>query len=130
MVAALVVLLGCAIDARSDRPVRAPLVGAGLLVFAVQEHAERYAHSGQLPLLLDDRAFLVGLALQVPVGLVCAALARRLLDVVGAAPPPRPRPAVVAVLLLAWAPPACRRVPRRAPAVLRGRDPPLFVRPS
>ena len=51
------------------RPVRAPLARLGMAVFVVQEHAERYAHTGQVPLLLTDRTFLVGLLLQVPVGI-------------------------------------------------------------
>ena len=47
------------------------------LGFACQEHLERFAHTGELPLLLTTPSFLVGLALQVPVALLCVAVARR-----------------------------------------------------
>ena len=47
------------------------------LGFACQEHVERLAHTGELPLLLTTPTFLVGLTLQVPVALLCLAIARR-----------------------------------------------------
>lgn len=63
-------------------PVRAfPLVG--LATFVLQEHVERLVHGGGLPMLLTSPAFLVGVALQIPVGLVAWALARWLLGCVG-----------------------------------------------
>jgi hypothetical protein len=70
--------------ARLDAPpVRAfPL--AALATFVVQEHLERIAHGGELLLLSTSPAFLVGVALQLPVALIAWALARWLLAVVRA----------------------------------------------
>ena len=63
-------------------PARAfPLVG--LTTFVLQEHIERLVHGGGLPMLLTSPAFVVGLALQIPVALVAWALARWLLGLVG-----------------------------------------------
>lgn len=45
--------------------------------FACQEHLERVVHTGELPWLLTTPTFLVGLALQLPVALLCAVVARR-----------------------------------------------------
>jgi hypothetical protein len=50
--------------------------------FVAQEHVERVVHGAQVPILLAEPVFLVGLALQIPVALVAWALARRLLAVV------------------------------------------------
>ena len=47
------------------------------LGFACQEHLERLAHTGELPWLVTTPSFFVGLALQVPVALLCVAVARR-----------------------------------------------------
>ena len=47
------------------------------LGFACQEHLERLAHTGELPWLLTTPVFLVGLALQIPVAILCVAVARR-----------------------------------------------------
>jgi len=47
------------------------------LGFACQEHLERVAHTGDVPWLLTTPSFLVGLALQVPIALLCVAIARR-----------------------------------------------------
>ena len=60
-----------------------PLVG--LTTFVLQEHLERLVHGGGLPVLLTSPAFVVGLALQVPVALAAWALARWLLGLVGEA---------------------------------------------
>ena len=63
-------------------PARAfPLVG--LATFVLQEHIERLVHGGGVPMLLTSPAFVVGLALQIPVALVAWALARWLLGLVG-----------------------------------------------
>jgi hypothetical protein len=62
-------------------PVKAfPLVGLATFVF--QEHVERLAHGGGVPMLLTSPAFVVGLALQIPVALLAWALARWLLGLV------------------------------------------------
>ena len=57
-----------------------PLVA--LATFVVQEHLERIVHGSGLPILVTSPAFIVGLALQVPVALLAWVLARWLLDVV------------------------------------------------
>jgi hypothetical protein len=54
----------------------APLAPAG---FTCQEHLERLVHTDHLPLLATSPTFLLGLALQIPVALVCVALVRRVL---------------------------------------------------
>ena len=45
--------------------------------FACQEHLERLVHTGELPWLLTSPAFLLGLAMQVPLALACVLVARR-----------------------------------------------------
>ncbi len=52
---------------------------AAVATFVVQEHVERFVHTGQVPWLLESRFFLVGLVLQVPVALFSWVLARCLL---------------------------------------------------
>ena len=60
-------------------PAAWPFATAALVLFVAQEHAERLAHTGQVPWLLTTPAFLVGLLLQLPVALLAWVLARRLL---------------------------------------------------
>jgi len=57
-----------------------PVVALG--TFVVQEHVERLAHGGGVPLLLTSPAFLLGLALQIPVAVGAWVLARWLLRAV------------------------------------------------
>jgi hypothetical protein len=57
-----------------------PLVA--LATFVVQEHLERIVHGSGLPILVTSPAFILGLALQVPVAMLAWVLARWLLDVV------------------------------------------------
>ena len=95
------------------------------LGFACQEHLERLVHTGELPWLLTTPAFLVGLALQVPVALLCVVLARR---VAGSLSGPRVR--WPARLGEAWLPLTARPVaiPRIVCIVhATGRGPPLLV---
>jgi hypothetical protein len=127
-VLAVVGLLGLAIDQRAERLATMPFAGLGLAVFAVQEHLERAAHTGDLPLLLADPAFLVGLSLQIPVGLVAVRIARRLAAVLDSAAPWPAGPPVVSTVPLVWSPVV--RVPRRQlqPAATLGRGPPLYLR--
>ena len=68
----------------------APLAPLG---FATQEHVERLVHTGQLPFLLMSPTFVLGLALQVPVALVCVLVVQRVLGTLPAVrrrPPPLP----------------------------------------
>jgi hypothetical protein len=62
-----------------------PLVAVA--TFVAQEHLERIAHGGEVPILVTTPVFLVGLAVQVPVALVAWALARHLLAVVAESRP-------------------------------------------
>ena len=96
-----------------------PLVA--LAAFVVQEHLERIVHGGALPILVTSPAFLLGLALQVPVALLAWVLARWLLDVVqeaGSQRTLRPR----FELGLGALPRA--RVGRTESPILHGRGPP------
>jgi hypothetical protein len=83
-------------------------------------------HTGQLPFLLTSPTFLLGLALQLPVAVVCVLLVRR---VIGTLPGPRrrrdPRPGG-AWLPLADSPPLVVRPVWRARPTGRG-PPPLLA---
>lgn len=121
-------LVGLAVQERSLTRSSAwwfvPLAPAG---FACQEHVERLAHTGDLPWLLTTPAFLLGLALQFPVALVCVLVVRR---VVGTIVPARSVPRVPAGE--AWLPLPDRPVPLpRAVRVPRpsGRSPPALLVP-
>jgi hypothetical protein len=72
---------------------------AAPLGFVCQEHLERLVHTGQLPWLLTTPAFLVGLALQVPVALLCVVVARRVAGTLSGVRPVA-RPARVGEILL------------------------------
>lgn len=102
-----------------------PYACLGLVTFAVQEHAERLAHGDALPFLLTDRAFLAGLALQVPIALLCAALARLVSGTMRLrSRPPRRR----ATFCVQYAPVPAHAVRGPALAHARGRAPPPRLR--
>jgi hypothetical protein len=98
-VVASVALLGLAVQDRSLRRASswwfAPLAPLG---FVAQEHLEGLAHSGHLPWLLTTPSFLLGLALQIPVALLCVLVVRR---ITGTLTGPRPRSASASA---AWLP--------------------------
>ena len=100
----------------------APLAPLG---FAAQEHVERLLHTGEVPFLLTSPTFLLGLAFQLPVAVVCVVVVQRVL---GALPATRPRrPPIPAA---GWAP--LSETPRLVPrAVYRtratGRAPPALL---
>ena len=85
---ASVALVGLALQDRSLSRASswwfAPLAPLG---FAAQEHVERLAHTGHLPWLLTTPAFLLGLALQLPVTLLCVIVVRRITGTVTLRPP-------------------------------------------
>lgn len=97
---ASVALVGLALQDRSLSRASswwfAPLAPLG---FSAQEHVERLAHTGHLPWLLTTPTFLLGLALQLPVALLCVVVVRR---VTGSLTfrSPRPRALGAAWLLL------------------------------
>lgn len=95
------------------------------LGFACQEHLERLVHTGELPWLLTTPAFLVGLALQVPVALLCVVLARRVAGSLTGLRVRRPGRLGEAWLPLTARPVATPRIVRIARAT--GRGPPLVV---
>ena len=72
-----------ALGARINAPPVRTFPLMGLAIFVVQEHLERLAHGGGLPMLLTSPPFIVGLALQIPVALAAWAVARWLLGLVG-----------------------------------------------
>jgi hypothetical protein len=79
LVAALVGL-AAGLGARRSSVAAWPFAVAAVATFAVQEHAERLLHTGELPWLLTSPVFLVGLLLQIPVAVVVWWLAGRLLQ--------------------------------------------------
>ena len=119
-------LVGLAFQERS-RERRSPWAFAVVapLGFVAQEHVERLVHTGDLPWLLTTPTFLLGLALQVPIALLCVLAARRLAGTL--AGPRRGRPTAVEG---AWLPlterpqPRPRAVHRARPT---GRGPPLVL---
>lgn len=124
----LAALLGLAVDRRSTRLTSAPFAGLGIAVFSAQEHMERYAHTGQFHPLVTDRTFLLGVVLQVPVGLLCAWIARRLVAAVRAVFRARPSRRLTDRSSFSWvfadAPP---RLPLSVATL--GRGPPVLLRP-
>jgi hypothetical protein len=96
------------------------------LGFACQEHLERLVHTGELPWLLTTPAFLVGLALQVPVALLCVVVARRVTGTLhGVRPVARPGRVGEVLLPLSERPIVIRLVVRPAPPP--GRAPPVSL---
>jgi len=119
-------LLGLALQERGLG--RGTLVSYALLAplgFACQEHLERLVHTGELPWLLTTPAFLVGLALQIPVGLLCVVLARRVTGSLSGLRVRRPARLGEAWLPLTARPVATLRLVRIARAT--GRGPPFLV---
>ncbi len=118
-------LVGVALQQRGARGATWPYAFVGVAGFAAMEHLERLAHTGEVPWLLTDRTFLLGLALQVPVALVCMAVARALLRAAAAASAPSP-PRLSALLLPVVAP-ASNAVPAEHSPRRRGRSPPRHL---
>jgi hypothetical protein len=109
-------------SARLRPPGAWPFPAVALATFVVQEHLERYVHTGHVPVLVGSRTFVVGLLLQLPVALVAWAVARRLLRALAHAPagPPRVPRYLVGVV------PAPAGPARALAAVTpRGRGPPF-----
>ena len=102
-----------------------PFPFLALGAFAVQEHLERFVHTGHLPWLLTRPSFLAGVALQLPLALAAWALARKLLRAVRAAPR-RIRLLPRHVIAVALPPPLRRLEPAPLRSVARG--PPTSLR--
>ncbi len=76
LVLATVAVLGLAADTRTRRRSPLPLASIGIVAFAVQEHLERFLHTGHVPFLLASPVFWVGVLLQVPLSAALWFLAR------------------------------------------------------
>ncbi len=76
-------LVGASLVEQDARLAAWPFPAVAVAGFVVQEHLERLAHDGSLPVLVGQPVFLLGLALQLPVALLVWILARLLLRVVG-----------------------------------------------
>jgi hypothetical protein len=118
-------LAGLAFQERSvGRPPLWVFALLGPLGFACQEHLERLVHTGEVPVLLASPTFLLGLVLQIPVGLFCAFVARRVAGTVSVRP--RRPGAIGAVWLPLSTSPVVRPIGfRRGRAT--GRAPPILV---
>jgi hypothetical protein len=128
IVLASLALVGLALQDRSLSRLSAwwvaPLAPAG---FACQEHLERLIHTGHVPLLLTSPTFVLGLALQVPVALLCVALVRLVLGTLRDGRRRRAAAWAEAWLpLSAVVPTVLRAAPAPRPT---GRGPPLLSRP-
>lgn len=124
-VLAILVLIGVCVLAgqtRGGTPSRRPFALLSLVGFVAQEHVERLAHTGSLPFLIDDRAFLLGLVLQVPVALLCVWIVRFLVVTLRA--PVRRRPPRLPRLTLELSTLLVGPCPAPAPVARRGRAPP------
>ena len=114
-------------DSGSHRQLAAwPFALVPVVAFVLQEHVERLAHEGAVPLhAYAERSFLVGLALQLPFGAAAYLLARLLLAAAAhagrlLAAPPRARAAAAPALrarAVVQAPPAAAHA---APGLGRG----------
>jgi hypothetical protein len=109
-------LLGLALEPSAGGVRTRTFALLGVVVFAAQEHLERFLHDGSPPLLLDEPAFLLGLALQVPVGLLAVWVARRLVHIVRAAGGRADRPPLPSLLPLVSVPFTCALAPVARPA--------------
>jgi hypothetical protein len=124
---ALAGVILAAVTARVDAPSTRVFPLVGLATFVLQEHLERLVHGGGVPFLLTSPAFLVGLALQIPVALVAWALARWLLAAVGVGrlrTPPRVR------IVLARVVDPSSALAAIDVAIRSGRGPPELLLPS
>ena len=126
-VLATVGLVGLALQQRSlgHRSLRGFALAAPL-GFACQEHVERLLHTGDLPWLLTTPSFLVGLALQAPVAVLCVLVARRVVGTLAAVRRVR-RPALLGVVWLPLSETPSPRPRSTRPARATGRGPPALL---
>lgn len=121
---ALLALLGLAADVRARGTSRLPLALLAVGAFVMQEHVERFAHTGEVPFLLTSAALWVGVALQLPLTVVVWWLARRL--AVDLAAPTRRAVPGTGALTLPVRIPALGASAARVASAASGRDPPIL----
>jgi hypothetical protein len=112
------------IGARLGTPRTALFPVATIGTFVAQEHLERLVHDGAVPLLVTSPAFLVGLALQLPVALFVWIVARWVLRALAERPRVPLTFAPIAVELVA---PAGVAVWRAAVGSVPARGPPSLL---
>ncbi len=78
LVLATIAVVGLAVDTRARSASPKLAVGAGVVAFAVQEHLERFLHTGHIPFLLTSPVLWLGVALQLPLAIAVWVAARRL----------------------------------------------------
>ena len=83
MLLGLLSLVGASLVERGRSIVLWPFPAVVMVGFVAQEHIERIAHDGAVPLLIDKPFFLVGLVLQATVAIAAWLVARLLVCVVG-----------------------------------------------
>lgn len=76
-------LVGASLVERGRSIALWPFPAVVMVGFVAQEHIERIAHDGSVPLLIDKPFFLIGLVLQAIVAIAAWLLARLLVRVVG-----------------------------------------------
>ncbi len=109
-------------SSRLRPPAAWPFPAVALATFVIQEHLERYVHTGDVPVLVGSRVFLVGLLLQLPVALAAWAIARRLLRALRST---RAHPPRVPRYLVGVVPAPAGPVRALALVTPRGRGPPF-----
>jgi hypothetical protein len=122
---ATVGLLGLAVDQRAIQLGSGRFGFLGAAVYALQEHVERLVHTGSVPLILGDRTFILGVALQIPIGLACLAIARVLARELHAPMPARVR--VVGSFALGRIREGHTPIRSTVRVALRGRSPPRVI---
>jgi len=120
-------LLGVAVQQRSGASALWPHALTGGAGFVAMEHLERLGHTGELPWLLTDRTFLLGLALQAPVAWWCFRLARWLVRAAGAATARRLSAPRLCGLPLQLATPVTPLLALESSTCRRGRAPPRHL---
>jgi hypothetical protein len=125
-VLALPALLALAVASRAAGPRAWPFAAAALGVFVAQEHLERLAHTGELPLVLDRPVFWVGLLLQLPFALAAWLIARALVGVARVLAR-RPRARILAQLVVLPVPRDAEPAPDTSRRSAAPRGPPAFL---
>ena len=117
-------LLGASLVERGARIALWPFPAVVISGIVVQEHAERLAHTGSVPFLLDSPVFLVGLGLQIIIAIAFWVCARILVSAVGSTGCAKRKASLVGLIEVAFAPAEEMRAACLA-RTIRSRAPPL-----